>query len=74
MTIDLSPEDYSASLIRAALNQGIVLPPQALRVLDFGSRDPFSGPLQKFGLMLDAQKAMLDVIVVDSMRKTPLEN
>ena len=74
LTLDLSPEDYQAVLIRSALNAGVVLPPQALRALDLGSSDPFAGPLQKLGLILESRKAPLDVVVVDSMRKTPLEN
>jgi len=74
LTLDLTSEDYTAVLIRSALNAGVVLPPQALRALDFGSSDPFSNPLQKFGLALESRKAALDVVIVDSMRKTPIEN
>jgi len=29
--LDITPEDYSAMMIRSALNAGVVLPPQALR-------------------------------------------
>ncbi len=74
LTLDLSPEDYQAVLIRSALNAGVVLPPQALRALDLGSGDPFASGLQKYGLTLESRKAPLDVVVVDSMRKTPLDN
>jgi uncharacterized protein (TIGR03435 family) len=74
LTLDLSPEDYQAVLIRSALNAGVVLPPQALRALDLGSSDPFAFSLQKLGLTLESRKAPLDVVVVDSMRKTPAEN
>jgi uncharacterized protein (TIGR03435 family) len=74
LTLDLTPEDYQAVLIRSALNAGVVLPPQALRAIDLGSSDPFAGPLQKFGLALESRKAPLDVVVVDSMRKTPLDD
>ena len=74
LTLDLTPEDYTATLIRSAINAGVVLPPQALRALDLGSGDPFSNPLQKFGLTFESRKAPLDVVVVDSMRKTPIEN
>ena len=74
LTLDLTPEDYQAVLIRSALNAGVVLPPQALRALDLGSSDPFAFPLQKVGLTLESRRAPLDVVVVDSARKTPLEN
>ena len=74
LTLDLTPEDYTAMLIRSALNAGVVLPPQALRALDGASGDPLSSPLQKFGLAFESRKAPLDVIVVDAMQKTPTEN
>lgn len=74
LTLDLTPEDSTGMMIRAAVNQGVVLPPQALRMLDTASADPLSAPLQKAGLALDARRAPLDVIVVDAISKTPTEN
>lgn len=74
MTFELTAEDYNAVLIRSAINAGVVLPPQALRVLDTASLDPFSQGLQKFGLKLEPRRTPLDVVVVDSMRKAPTEN
>jgi uncharacterized protein (TIGR03435 family) len=62
-------------LIRAAVAAGLVLDPNALRVLD-GSPSPttlFEG-LAKFGLRLEARRAPLDVLVVDRVRKTPTDN
>jgi uncharacterized protein (TIGR03435 family) len=74
MTLDIAPEDYTPMMIRSAINAGVVLPPQALRMLDGASTDPLSGPLQKAGLTLEPRKAPLDVIVVDSSLKSPTEN
>ena len=74
LTLDLAPEDYTAMLIRAAVNGGVVLSPRAQRALDFASNDPLSNPLQKYGLALESRKAPLDVIVVDSMQKAPTDN
>ena len=74
LTLDLAPEDYTAMLIHAAVNGGVVLSPRAQRALDFASNDPLSNPLQKYGLALESRKAPLDVIVVDSMQKAPTEN
>jgi uncharacterized protein (TIGR03435 family) len=74
LAFDLGPEDYGAIIVRSAVNAGVVLPPQALRVLDTASIDPFSGPLAKFGLTLESRKSPLEVVVVDSMRKTPTDN
>jgi uncharacterized protein (TIGR03435 family) len=75
IAIDLSPEDYRMMLIRAATAAGLVMSPDALRALD-GSLTPaslFDG-LARFGLKLEAHRAPLDVLVVDSIRKTPTEN
>jgi uncharacterized protein (TIGR03435 family) len=75
VAFDLAPEDYRVMLIRAATAAGLVLPPDTLRVLD-GSPSPaslFEG-LTSFGLKLEASRAPLDVLVVDSARKTPTEN
>ena len=61
-------------LIRAAVNAGITLPPQALRALDLGSMDSLFRGLEKAGLKLEAKKAPLEVIVVDQARRTPTDN
>lgn len=74
LTLDLAPEDYVAMLVRTALNNGVVLPPQALRALDNASANPLSVPLQAFGLDLEPRKAPLDILVVDSALKTPTDN
>jgi uncharacterized protein (TIGR03435 family) len=75
LAFDLSPEDYRTMLIRAATAAGLVMSPDALRSLD-ASPTPaslFDG-LARFGLKLEAQRTPLDVLVVDSIRKTPTEN
>jgi uncharacterized protein (TIGR03435 family) len=61
-------------MVRSGLNAGIVMPPRALLALDRASLDPFSSGLQKYGLTLESRRAPLDVIVVDSIRRTPIEN
>jgi uncharacterized protein (TIGR03435 family) len=75
IAFDLTPEDYRMMLIRAATAAGLVMSPDALRALD-ASPTPaslFDG-LARFGLKLERQRAPLDVLVVDSIRKTPTEN
>jgi uncharacterized protein (TIGR03435 family) len=74
VTLDIAPDDYMPLLIRSAINAGVSLPSQALRLLDNASSDPLSAPLANVGLTLDSRKAFLDVIVVDAMQKTPTEN
>lgn len=74
LTVNVTEEDYRAMLIRAAVNSGVVLPPQALRLLDTGSIASLLDGLQQLGLKLDARKAPLDTIVVDQILKTPSDN
>jgi uncharacterized protein (TIGR03435 family) len=74
-SIDVTPEDYRAMLIRSAVLAGVILPPEALRVLD-GASSPgslFDG-LEKLGLRLEARKAPLDVLVIDAAQRSPTEN
>jgi uncharacterized protein (TIGR03435 family) len=74
-SFDLTPEDYRMMLIRAAVAAGLVMSPDALRLLD-GSPSPASliDGLAKAGLKLETRRAPLDVLVVDSARRTPTEN
>lgn len=74
LTLELTPEDFIGIQIRGGLNNGAIIPPQALRLLDNAAADPFTSALQKSGLSLDSRKAPLDVLVIDSMQKTPTEN
>ena len=73
-TLELTPEDRTAMLIRAAVTQGVVLPPQALRALDFGSTDSLTRSFQKLGFTFESRRAPLKFLVIDSIQKTPTEN
>jgi uncharacterized protein (TIGR03435 family) len=72
--LDVTEEDYRIMLIRSAVSAGVVLPPQALRLLDGGSPVSLFDAMQKVGLKLDPRKAPLDMLVVDDARKTPTDN
>jgi uncharacterized protein (TIGR03435 family) len=72
--LEFSPEDFQAMMVRSALNAGVVLPPQALRALDSASGDSVFAAVQKLGLRLEQRRAKLEVVVVDSMAKSPTEN
>ena len=74
VTLDVPPDDFTALRIRSAVNAGVPLPPQALRLLDNASPDTLSGPLSKFGLTFEARRAPLEVIVIESALKAPTEN
>ena len=75
VSFDLAPEDYRMMLIRAAVAAGLVMSPNALRALDGPSSPPsLVDGLGKFGLQLESRRAPLEVLIVDSARKTPSEN
>jgi uncharacterized protein (TIGR03435 family) len=72
--VDLTPEDYQFAMIRAAVNNGVRLPPQALRVLDNAPSNVLGQYVAKTGLALEERKAAVEVVVVDSVSKAPTEN
>lgn len=74
LVLNIAPDDYMPLMIRSAINAGVTLPAQALRVLDGANADPLSGPLRDVGLTLESGKAPLSVVVVDAISKTPTEN
>jgi len=73
LSLNLSPEDYRAMLIRSAINAGVSLPPEALRLLD-SSDGSLGAALKPLGLKLDARKAPLEVLVIDKIERTPSAN
>jgi uncharacterized protein (TIGR03435 family) len=56
--------------IRAAVANGIVLPPEALKLLDNSSGDTLFNAVQKLGLRLEPRRAPIEVLVIDQVRKT----
>jgi uncharacterized protein (TIGR03435 family) len=72
--LDLTEEDYRLMLIRVAVAAGVVLPPEALRLLENGAPVSLFDSFQKLGLKLEPRKAPLDVLVIDEARKTPTDN
>ena len=74
LTLEFTPEDYRALLIRMALSAGVNLPPEAMKLLEGASDEALFKGLQQLGLKLESRKAPLEVLVVDSATKTPIEN
>jgi uncharacterized protein (TIGR03435 family) len=74
LTLPVTEDDYRTMLIRAGVNAGVVLPPQALQRLETGSIASLLDSLEKLGLKLDARKAPLDLIVVDQILRVPTDN
>jgi uncharacterized protein (TIGR03435 family) len=72
--VDVTPEDYMAMLLRAAVIRGANLPPEAQKLLDASSPSALSDALQQVGLKLEARKAPLETLVIDSALKTPTAN
>jgi uncharacterized protein (TIGR03435 family) len=73
-TLELSPEDFRAMTIRSAIAAGVVLPPQALQLLDGVSGDSLFTALQTLGLKMEPRKAPLEVLVIDHISRVPTEN
>jgi uncharacterized protein (TIGR03435 family) len=73
LSVDLSQDDYNAMLIRSAVSAGVNLPPQALQLLNNADGSLF-GALKPLGLKLEAKKAPIDVVVVDSIQRTASAN
>jgi uncharacterized protein (TIGR03435 family) len=74
LSFDVTPEDYQAMLVRSAVNNGVQLPPIALRALENGSNASLMDGLRAAGLSLQSRRAPLEVLVIDSVERTPTEN
>jgi len=74
LNLEFTPEEYRVLLIRMALSAGVNLPAEAMKLLEGASDESLFKGLQQMGLKLESRKAPLEVIVIDSATKTPIEN
>jgi uncharacterized protein (TIGR03435 family) len=74
ISLEFTPEDYRAMMIRSAMAAGVVLPPQAMTWLQGASGESLFAAVQTLGLKLDSRKAPLEVLVVDKIERMPTEN
>jgi uncharacterized protein (TIGR03435 family) len=74
LTLEFTPEEYRTLLIRTAMSAGVNLPPEVIRLLEGASDESLFKGLQAMGLKLESRKAPLEVLVIDSATKTPIEN
>jgi uncharacterized protein (TIGR03435 family) len=74
VTIELTPEDFRAANLRSAVAGGATLPPQAFQRLENSSLSAIPDALRSLGLLLQPRRAPIEVVVIDSIDKTPTEN
>jgi uncharacterized protein (TIGR03435 family) len=74
LALEITPEDYRVMLIRAGMASGLVLPPQAMRLLEGATTPSLFDAIEMQGLKLEARKENLDVIAIDQVLKAPTEN
>jgi uncharacterized protein (TIGR03435 family) len=73
-TMEFSPEDFRAMMIRATIAQGSVVSPEVLKLVDASSGDTLFNAVAKLGLKLEPRKAPIEILVIDQALKTPTEN
>lgn len=74
IVLDISAEDYRAMSVRSAVVAGIAIPPAVMAPLENSWGDSLVKGLARAGLVLEACKAPLEVIVIDSVDKKPTDN
>ena len=74
LTIAVPPEEAQPMMLHAALNAGMMFPPQVMRLLDNSSIASLIDGFQQVGLKMESRKAPLDLLVIDQLSKTPSEN
>jgi uncharacterized protein (TIGR03435 family) len=74
ITLEFSPDDFRALLIRGAISRGAVFPPEVLKQLDSASDDSIGAAMERLGLKLESRKAPVEMLVIDRMEKTPSDN
>ena len=72
-SFEVTPEDYQTLLIRAGVNSGAAIPPQALRLLDNGG-DPLGNAVEQLGLKLESRRMPIELFIIDQVSRTPAEN
>jgi uncharacterized protein (TIGR03435 family) len=68
------PEDFQALMSRSVAAAGYVVSPEALRLAETASSVAVPDALARVGLKLRQQRAPFDVLVIDSIDRTPTEN
>ena len=70
----VTPEAYGQLLGRAAINSGMVMPPQMRIQIESSEFNALPEAVEQLGLRLESRRMPIETLVVDEVRKTPTEN
>lgn len=73
-TMEFSPDDFRAMMVRAAIAQGALLSPEVLKLVDASSGDTLFNAVEKLGLKLEPRKAPIEMLMIDQALRTPTGN
>ena len=73
-TFTVTPEAYGQLLGRAAINSGMVMPPQMRIQIESAEFNALPEAVEQLGLKLESRRMPIDMLVVVDVRKTPTEN
>ena len=73
-TFTVTPEAYGQLLGRAAINSGMVMPPQMRIQIENAEFNALPEAVEQLGLKLESRRMPIDMLIVDEVRKTPTEN
>lgn len=74
VAVVLTPEDFQALMSRSVAAAGYVVSPEALRLAETASAVAVPDALARVGLKLRPQRAPVEVLVIDSIDRSPSEN
>jgi len=73
VTFEAPAEDYQVLLRRAAVNSGMVIPAQVMRSID-NDTNPLPQAIDQLGLKLESRRMAVDLLAIDQVRRTPIDN
>jgi len=74
VSLPLTPEDFQALMSRSVAAAGYPTSPEALRLGDTAAAVAVPDALERVGLKLRASRAPIEMLVIDSIDRTPTEN